>query len=730
MTPGAPPQMTIAGDSLALPLRFVGLMAAWTLALLAVIRLPWIENSAIQALIYFQRTLAEWYGATATSAVVVNRSCSGADQIALCVGVTLAYPVVWSRRLVGAAGGLTLVLVLNTLRIGTLLTTARVPGLFDALHLYVWPAVLMVAVLLYALAWIRWADDRTQRRSSTLSRFGALASLFLLAYAALVPWMFSSVLVQRAEVWTARTGAMLLSFAGTVSSRGSMLVTSRGAFLVTQECLLTPLIPLYLAAAVAWPQRRSRQMAALAAALPLFFALGVLRLLVLAAPPSLLEAPIVVVHGFFQLVLGVLLICTAAVYGSSAAGRPSARATVVSLAAAVGAAVAIAPWWNPVVTTGARMLLGATPHVLPVLQPPGDAQGALVLLPVYQIALMTGLWLALARAGPARYCGALASLFVAQILTLIAVGEFEAHAGIRIHAIAVRSWAIVAPGLVTLAWMQRSKSSALTPSVYRDFWHDVGTRFPSLTGAPSTGYYFSNEVRLLTEQLPNLSGCTLLKTDLWDEAKNTRILQWAAGQGARVFGIDISAPIAAEAKRAFDRHALGASLADVRVLPFADGTFDAIYSMGTIEHFPESERAVHELARVLKPGGRLILGVPNLHDPFLRPLLVWLLHRIGQYAYGDERAFSRRSLRTMLEGAGLDVIAESGILFMPGWLRMLDLWCHTRARALTRLTGPMVAFFETIDRHFPSLRRHGYLLASVGLKHTGARYAPASTEEA
>ena len=102
--------------------------------------------------------------------------------------------------------------------------------------------------------------------------------------------------------------------------------------------------------------------------------------------------------------------------------------------------------------------------------------------------------------------------------------------------------------------------------------------------------------------MPNLSGCALLKTDLWDEAKNTRILQWAADQGARVYGIDISAPIVEQARRGFEGRPLCAALADVRVLPFADASFDAIYSMGTVEHFPETQAAVLELARVLKPG--------------------------------------------------------------------------------------------------------------------------------
>ena len=40
--------------------------------------------------------------------------------------------------------------------------------------------------------------------------------------------------------------------------------------------------------------------------------------------------------------------------------------------------------------------------------------------------------------------------------------------------------------------------------------------------------------------LAPLDGLRVLKTDLWDEAKNTRILRWAAEAGIRAFGVDIS----------------------------------------------------------------------------------------------------------------------------------------------------------------------------------------------
>ena len=143
-------------------------------------------------------------------------------------------------------------------------------------------------------------------------------------------------------------------------------------------------------------------------------------------------------------------------------------------------------------------------------------------------------------------------------------------------------------------------------SAYQDFWAGVGERFPDLGGAASTRYYADNEQRLFTEYLAPLAGLRVLKTDLWDEAKNTRILAWAAHRGARAFGIDIAEPTVIQAKAAFadGTGPLRAATADVRALPFRDGSFDAIYSMGTIEHFDETEQAVREMARVLRPGGR------------------------------------------------------------------------------------------------------------------------------
>ena len=140
---------------------------------------------------------------------------------------------------------------------------------------------------------------------------------------------------------------------------------------------------------------------------------------------------------------------------------------------------------------------------------------------------------------------------------------------------------------------------------YRDFWTDVGARFPDLGGARSTAQYLEDEKWLFRRYLSPLHGRRILKTDLWDEAKNTRILCWAAEAGAEAFGVDISPPTVLRARRHFDDRnlTLNALVSDVRSLPFPAASFDAVYSMGTIEHFAESDTALQEIFRVLTPGG-------------------------------------------------------------------------------------------------------------------------------
>src|SRR5918993_421189 len=82
-------------------------------------------------------------------------------------------------------------------------------------------------------------------------------------------------------------------------------------------------------------------------------------------------------------------------------------------------------------------------------------------------------------------------------------------------------------------------------------------------------------------------------------------------------------------------HALGISniiptRGDAQALPYPDGHFDAAYLVATLGEIPNKERALRELRRVLKPGGRLVVG-ESQPDPHMVSLdkLRMLAHATG-----------------------------------------------------------------------------------------------------
>jgi SAM-dependent methyltransferase len=88
-----------------------------------------------------------------------------------------------------------------------------------------------------------------------------------------------------------------------------------------------------------------------------------------------------------------------------------------------------------------------------------------------------------------------------------------------------------------------------------------------------------------------------------------------ARNGHRVLAIDFSAAVLGEARRR--AHAAGLSdriqfeRGDLTGLGFADASFDRVFSWGVVIHIPQVELALAELARIVRPGGRLALYVTN-----------------------------------------------------------------------------------------------------------------------
>jgi S-adenosylmethionine decarboxylase len=429
----------------------------WIVGLFGLLRLPWVTDHVVGALIVFQTGLLGWYGTPPGLAVVVVPSCSGADVAALCLGVTLAYPVAWSRRLNGAAVGGALVFAVNIVRIGTLSASVATPS-FNLLHYYVWPAALALVVVGYVLAWIRWNARRDLLESAPWARFCRIALAGLVIYAATAPWALASPSLGRAGAWTARAAAAALSTMGAhAEAFDARILTDRGAFVVTQECLFTPVIPLFFAAVLSMPMTRARRWTWIAFAPALFFALAVARVLALALPPFVVDRPLLLVHGFYQLAAAAALIAAAAYYASrhdDSTFPPdawSSAALALTAAAAVGV-LAGAPW-RAGVEAVARMILAWLHVDVTALVPPGDQQGALALLPAYQLAVTVGLWVALTRGRrPRTLAWGLGALALSQPAFVVAVAAIHARTGMAAHALAIRGWAVAIPSLLALVW--------------------------------------------------------------------------------------------------------------------------------------------------------------------------------------------------------------------------------------------------------------------------------------
>jgi len=88
----------------------------------------------------------------------------------------------------------------------------------------------------------------------------------------------------------------------------------------------------------------------------------------------------------------------------------------------------------------------------------------------------------------------------------------------------------------------------------------------------------------------------------------TDLAQFARG-GATVTDLDLSAGHLELAKENFRLRGLNGSfvLHDAESLPFPDDSFDVVYSNGVLHHTPNARAVVHEIRRVLKPGGRAIV---------------------------------------------------------------------------------------------------------------------------
>ena len=186
--------------------------------------------------------------------------------------------------------------------------------------------------------------------------------------------------------------------------------------------------------------------------------------------------------------------------------------------------------------------------------------------------------------------------------------------------------------------------------------------------------------------LPSLQGKALAELR---PAAGDRVLDVACGAGAlvieiaprveRAVGVDISDGMLEIARSRLVAAGKDAPVADVEflrgpsdALPFPDGSFTALVCTTALHHFPDPQGSIDEFARVLEPGGRLVIGdmgrdalTTKVADPFFR--------RFEKGHVGLQR---KRDIEAMVTRAGLRVTSSRHV-----WLRLYALVAAERPGA-------------------------------------------------
>jgi SAM-dependent methyltransferase len=171
----------------------------------------------------------------------------------------------------------------------------------------------------------------------------------------------------------------------------------------------------------------------------------------------------------------------------------------------------------------------------------------------------------------------------------------------------------------------------------------------------------------------------------WAGLDAARILDAGCGVGmytdqfrqfsAQVTGVEIDPAAAAQA----GARAPGIVIAPAEALPFADHSFDIVFSHEVIEHVADDRCAAAEMVRVLAPGGRLVLFCPNRLYPFEThghywrgkyhfgntPLINWLPNPLRDRLAPHVRAYTAPRLRGLFRALPVQIIHHSVIY--PGF---------------------------------------------------------------
>lgn len=111
--------------------------------------------------------------------------------------------------------------------------------------------------------------------------------------------------------------------------------------------------------------------------------------------------------------------------------------------------------------------------------------------------------------------------------------------------------------------------------------------------------------------------------------------------------------------------------------PEAGAGYDVVIAADVLEHLPRPEETLRDVLRVLRPGGQLLLSVPNFEHWYLRARIMLGLFGYDRRGILDQtnlRFFTRASLRRLVRRCGFDILEQAYTSGSHRTLRWIGTW--------------------------------------------------------
>jgi ubiquinone/menaquinone biosynthesis C-methylase UbiE len=187
---------------------------------------------------------------------------------------------------------------------------------------------------------------------------------------------------------------------------------------------------------------------------------------------------------------------------------------------------------------------------------------------------------------------------------------------------------------------------------FADYRRYIQRHYDGLPGAMTalTGRLTGHETlagRLIQSDGFDVRGCNRILDAGCGNGRYSQFLLSEADADALITSFDYSQQMLQRARKRLQNRRVTQVAADLTRLPYADASFDAIVCGWVLEHLPDPKPGLRELARVLRPGGKLLLLATE--DTLTGALCSRLWHC---------RTYNRQELRMVAEECGLHWVRE------------------------------------------------------------------------